>query len=930
MSQPKESLAERILRWLAEALHNRPRAFFYAQMVLFVAALFYTVTELKLDFSRNNLVGGNQRYHQNYLNYKKEFNVRDDMVVVVESENLEKNRQFVERIGARLDAETNLFSDVFYKGDLKLMGDKALMFVPEDKLGEMKKALVDFRPFIQHFTGATNLDAFISLVNRQILSLRNETNAESANVKGLMKALPALERIVEQATDSLRRPGTPVSPGMNALFNGGAEAEREMYITFANGRLYLVSARAASDQVQEDAVKRLRELVALVKAEVPGVNAGMTGEPVLEFDEKTQSEFDSTVASIVSLVLCMLIFIYGYQETGRPLKATACLVVGLVYTLGFTALTIGHLNILTITFVPMLVGMAIDFGVHLITRFEEELRHGRTAQAALQKAIVYTGQGIFTGAFTTAGAFLAMGATDFRGVQEMGLICGGGMLICLIPMMTLLPVLLMRGRQNKLDREGKPAKAETPQKRELALSEDKREALERRWLDHPWWVIGITAALCLLAATQMRKVGFDYNLLHMQSAGLPAVELEEKLIKSAGRSVIYGVVVADDLKHGMELEAKLKTLPTVAGVESLNQFLVPPPASKLAAIGEIKQAVSDIHFAPVDTAPANPPELSATLWRLKGYMGAAAESAGKEDPELAAQMTRLGDKITELRKELNSDKRSEAETAAKIGAYQRAFFKDIQETFASIQNQDNRSGLQPEDVPTALRHRFVGQSGKLLLQVYPKQDVWDREPQEQFVKEMRSLVPDVTGTPVQLYEYTSLLKLSYEEAARYSLIVIVVLVLIHFRSFACVILSLLPVGIGWLWMVGAMGWHGEAFNPANIMTLPLIVGIGVTNGIHILNRYAEEAHPSILARSTGKAVIVSGLTTIIGFGSLIIGKHQGIKSLGYVMAFGVAACMIAGVTFLPALLTLLHKKGWRIKKPSTDNAQPMPGREEPR
>jgi len=128
------------------------------------------------------------------------------------------------------------------------------------------------------------------------------------------------------------------------------------------------------------------------------------------------------------------------------------------------------------------------------------------------------------------------------------------------------------------------------------------------------------------------------------------------------------------------------------------------------------------------------------------------------------------------------------------------------------------------------------------------------------------------------------------------------------------VLALLPVAIGTVWMVGFMGWMGIPFNPANIMTLPLVVGIGVTNGIHILNRFGEEKNPSILARSTGLAVLVSGLTTIAGFGSLILAKHQGIESLGYVMAVGTATCMIAALTFLPAVLQLLLKLGWRKEK----------------
>src|SRR5262249_19110493 len=158
------------------------------------------------------------------------------------------------------------------------------------------------------------------------------------------------------------------------------------------------------------------------QVEVPGVNVGITGEPVLEYDEMRQSQADSTVATVVALTLSALIFIFAYRETGRPLKAVLCLIIGLGYTLGYATLVVGHLNILTVTFLPILIGMAIDFGVHLITRYEEELRRGASERLALDKAMVYTGMGIFTGCFTTAGAFFAMALTDFKGIQEMGII----------------------------------------------------------------------------------------------------------------------------------------------------------------------------------------------------------------------------------------------------------------------------------------------------------------------------------------------------------------------------------------------------------------------------------------------------------------------------------------------------------------------------
>ncbi len=903
------------LAWLARAIVRYRWWFVYPQLALFAVCVYYTVFHLQFDTSRSNLVGKNKTYHQNFLKFKKEFPTQDDLVTVVESEDPEKNRQFVERLGARLEAETNLFHDVFYKGDLKMLGSKALLFVPEADLAELQKTLGDYRPFIQQFSHTTNLVSLFSMINAQFRTAKREKNPET---DAMVKAFPALERIVKDAKASLRRPGTPPSPGVNALFSPSGDAEQEIYITFAKGRLYLVTAQAPTDELNFAALERLRVLVRETQAEVPGLNVGITGEPVLEHDEMAQSQKDTSLASVVALFVCALIFIYGYQETGRPVKATLCLVIGLGYTLAFATLTVGHLNILTITFVPILIGLAIDYGVHLISRYEEELRRGRGEAAALAKALVYTGQGIFTGAFTTAGAFLAMVFTNFKGIQEMGLICGGGLLICLVPMITMLPVLLLKGRQNVIDHE------------QGALA-DRRARIENVWLQRPVLVTCLTVALCALAATQIHKVYFDYNLLNMQSAGLPAVQLEKKLLNSADKSVLFGAVIATNLEQAVALEAQIKQLPAVASVESISRFVSEDQTRKLSMVAEVKRVLAGISFPDPDPQPADLPELSRTLYSLYGYLGAAHEEVCKEDPALAKQFVSLRESIGELRREmLLGNPAAQEKHSLKLAAFQKALFNDVQDTFQSLQQQDNTAPLRAQDLPPALHDRFVGVTGKYLLMVYPKKDVWQRDNQKEFIEQLQTLDPNVTGTPVQLYHYTELLKHSYEEAARYSLIAIVILVLLHFRSPLALALALVPVGVGFLWLSGWMACFDVPLNPANIMTLPLVIGIGVTNGIHILNRYAEEQTPSILARSTGKAVLVSGLTAIAGFGSLILGKHQGIQSLGYVMSVGLATCMVAGLTFLPALLNLLMRQGAEAKQPSVDNARSTLGREEPR
>lgn len=909
----RKSFLARALGKLADGVMLYPRWFFYPQLILFGLSIFYTVFYLQFDMDRDHLVGSNQTYQKNYLAFREEFPQPDDLVVVVQSDDIEKNRQFVERIGAKMEAYTNLFEDVLYKGDLSSLGRKALMLSPVDDLRGLQNKLNDEMPFIEKFTATTNLVSFFEQINT---AFRTAPRTENAQTASLINMLPSLQQIISQADRDLFRRGVPPSPGVMTLFD--PSAVESIYITFANGTIFLATAHAPNDAVNGDAVKKLQQLVDETKAEIPGVNAGLTGQPVLDYDEMVQSQKDMTLASIASLFLCALIFIYGYNETGRPVKATICLIVGMAYTLAWATLAVGHLNILTITFVPILIGLAIDYGVHLVTRYEEELRCGRTKESAIKTAMVCTGQGIFTGALTTAGAFIAMAFTSFKGIQEMGIICGGGLLLCFIPMMTLLPMLLLRGRQNVLDVK--------------MSSLRRREQIENIWLQRPFMVTAITVVLCAVAATQIPKVRFDYNLLHLQANGLPSVIYEEKLVNSAGKSVLFGAVIANSLDDALTLEKELRQLTnTVADVQSAATFVGDTNApTKLKLIGEVKNTVAPLKFYPPDTGPVNVTNLSTTLYSLYGYLGDALDEIGNSQPELSKQMVSLQNAILNFRKDLLAgNARDVLAHAQKLEEFQVAFLDDVRNTFQALQNQDDSGPLRPEDLAKALRDRFIGVTGKYLLQVYPTKDLNDRANQKEFLDDVRKVVPNITGTPVQLYEYTDLLKNSYVQASWYSLIAIMLMVYFHFRSLTAIVLSLIPVGIGALWLVGLMGAVGAQFNPANIMTLPLVIGIGVTNGVNILNRYAEEGTPSILTRSTGKAVLVSGLTAISGFGSLILAKDQGIHSLGCVMSVGIATCMMAGLTFLPALLNLIGKHYPLIKQPSADKP-PAPGQEEPR
>ncbi len=898
---------EQLLKRLAAMICRRPAWFIYPQIILFFGAVVYAAFTLKLKTDTNDLVSPDVGYQRQWQALREEFHVQDDLVTLVESEDITKNRQFVERLAARLEAEPEVFTDVFYKGDLRAMGPKALLTLPQAKLESLLRGLRDCRPFVGKFRSVTNLNSLFQEIESQWV----EVSSNKDGVGVFAQALPALRQIVQQGAESLERSGPPPSPGLNALFAARDDPSQGGYLQAAGGRIYLLTCAACSDGNNPQAVRRLRELVELTRSEVPGVNVGVTGHPVLNLDEMTQAKDDTSRASVVALVIVALTFVFCYQQVARPLKATACLIVGLGYTLGFTALTIGHLNILTITFVPILIGMAIDFGVHLIARFEEELLGGCNEQEAVTRALVAGGTGIFTSGLTTAVAFLAMLLTTFKGIREMGVIAGGGLLVCLVPMMTLLPALLLRPGRWRLN-------LSLPPKLRLLIVpprrrawHQRRERFEQAWLHRPRTVVGIGAALTLLGLGVSGWLRYDYNPLHLQSQNLPAVKYEQRIIASASRSILSCAVTANSVEEALALEKKVRALPAVSDVDSVAPLLAGDQTEKRQWVRRIVRAAESIRFPPMDPQTVDLAALEETLHGL-GRVATGVLQFGGDDlsAEMRHELVLLRDAIGQWRVGMAG-----ADTnwiAGQLTLYQRALFSDVATSLAALRAQQFAEPLRAGDLPPGLRSRFVGKSGKLLLQVYPRENIWEHDARKRFVEEMRSVDPAATGTPVLFFENTRRLKANFQMAALYATGAICLMLLAHFRNLACVGLAMLPVGMGLAWTFGLMVALDIPFNPVNIISPTLLVGIGVTNGIQILNRFTEEQHPSILGKSTGKAVLVSALTTCTGFGSLVLAQHEGIGSLGVVMAAGAAFCMVAAVTVLPALLTLLTRNGFKL------------------
>lgn len=249
-----------------------------------------------------------------------------------------------------------------------------------------------------------------------------------------------------------------------------------------------------------------------------------------------------------------------------------------------------------------------------------------------------------------------------------------------------------------------------------------------------------------------------------------------------------------------------------------------------------------------------------------------------------------------------------------LDAFERQFYQSLRELVLFLKDQVDAPPLTIEDIPQNLRQREIGRNGLIQVRVFPKENIWERSAQERFVREVQGVCPQIVGMPIMAYYDCQELRTSNEEAGVWALAAIGVLLLIHFRKLGIAILALLPKVVGIVWMVGLMGYLGVNFNSANFLALPLILGIGLVFGMHIIHRVAEDNSVGIFGHSTGPSITLAALTTIMGFATMIDAQHQGVATLGLVMTLGVSTNLLTSTIMLPAVINVLRRYcGYKLR-----------------
>jgi hopanoid biosynthesis associated RND transporter like protein HpnN len=617
-----------------------------------------------------------------------------------------------------------------------------------------------------------------------------------------------------------------------------------------------------------------------------GVSVRITGNPALNYEEMIGIAWDVGEAGFFCFALVVAILVVALRSIKLVFAAVIALLSGLIWTLAFAAFAVGHLNLISVTFAVLFIGLGVDFAIHLGMSYADLLHAGKTNLQAQEAAVRNVGSSLVLCTVTTAIGFFVFIPTDYRGVAELGLISGAGMFIILFITLTLMPALLFTW---------------------LAPSERERSSSELRFRNHWWahldrygaWVRRSAALAGIGALALLPQARFDENVINMRNPGTESVQAFNDLLQQSGMASPWFLnVVAPNLEAAQRLAARLDELESVANTVTLADYVPSDQEEKRAILADIGYFFPPPAASSDRSPPRSVDDQISALRELYAYLG-RTEGVRAKSP-LLDSMRLLRTELAHFLEKIEANENPEVALAN--------LEKILLSGFAD-QMRRLRIALEPgelalADLPAPLVKRMIAADGSARIQVYPRESLIDEMAFSQFVADVQEVAPNAAGVAINLVGFANATKSSFQQALISALIAIAALLWLLWRRTSDVLLVLAPLILSSLLTCAAMVLLDLPFNFANVIVIPLLIGVGANSGIHLVHRskYIATREEDLLATTTARAVFYSALTTAVSFGSLVFSSHRGMASLGIVLSIGMFLTIVCTLIVLPALL----------------------------
>jgi hypothetical protein len=709
------------------------------------------------------------------------------------------------------------------------------------------------------------------------LGLEHE-DADTTGVAGWRSVLGHLRT----AMDSVRLGDGRALSWESVLITGSGYEPSTRSVIVADPILDLERVLAAERGIE--AVRAAAERLGLTPEQ--GVSVRITGYPAINHEEMIGLANDTAVAGTVSLLLVILVLALAFRSWRLVLGAAITLIIGVIWAAAFAGATVGELNPMSICFGVLVIGLGIDFMIHLGMHLVDHVVEGEAIEAAVVGSVADTGRALVLCAATTSVGFLAFVPTDFRGISDLGLAAVGGMLAILFLNLTLFPALISLLMNPiacaRLHRRGRARGIRLPR------------------LPNPVGVVAIAALAALAALPLVQRVDLETNVISIRNQGTESVQAFRDLLDSQRTTPWFLDALVPSLDRAVELVAEIRKLPQVDLAYTLADFVPEQQEEKVEILWDVQTMLG--LPATVTRAPKSVEAQRAALRKLADFLESEPLADGSPlAPDLAALHRSLA-------------KFLDATAGQPDGASTRQLADIVLEPLpGQIERLIANLEVEPigrEDLPATMVERMLSADGQARVQVYPSGDLWSHDVMVDFVESIRPIWGEITGLPVNLVESARATWQSLRLALFAAAIAISLLLLALWRSISDTAIVLGPLLLAVLLCQVATVVLPISFNFGTVIVLPLLLGIGVDSGIHLVQRAKSlGADPvALMASTTARAVFFSVLTTVASFGSLAISAHEGVSSLGELLVVGMILTLLANLVVLPSLLTLVAKR----------------------
>ncbi len=839
-------------------------------IVLTVGSFGYTIRHIGISTDTVEMISPDVPFREHSIAYRQAFpELNNQIVAVVEAPTPEQSEALAEALSERAQ-ESGDFRDI-YRPAAGFLRRHAFLYMSPDELLDLVDNLADAEPLLATLSQDPTMAGLAELL---VLAAEHAGGPEVlGDAPGEALGLDGLLGEMAAAAEAQARDAPRDLSWQSLLVVGDEVAQpnrREIVILRPEMDFGRMKPATVAIATLRDAIERVE-----VGAGLDGA-VRLTGDVMITHEELEAVEEGASAAAILSLLLVSLILVFGFRAPRLVLASLCTLLVGLITTAGLATLVVGQLNLISVAFAVLFVGLGIDFCIHFALRYREAHRKG------VEGAIAFAGRGVgcalVLSAVCVSVGFLAFLPTDYLGLAELGLISGMGMFVALVASLTLLPALLAVFHP----RRGPGVVTQPIETQRSIVRQYRRPVLVAAGL------AGVAAAILV------PWLEFDLNPINLRDPDAESIRVFTELAEDVETTPYVINVLADDLDEAQEIAARFRADEAVGSARTLASFVPENQDEKLDILGD-----AAFFLAPMLLRGEEPEPLSAE------QRAAAYEDIRDALPALQA----VGDEATAKAAARLKTALDELAPQPDLASLERRWTVHLPSLLSFLGEALTVDEVSREDLPEALADRWIGVGGQARVEVRPASVLWTNQEIVRFAETAQAIDPRVTGSPIVVREASSAVVGAFQQATLIATFGILALLIVTLRRISDVALAMVPLLLAALLTLATAVVLGISLNFANVIVLPLLMGLGVSSGIHLVLRARQSpVGGELLRTSTPRAVLLSVATTLASFGTMIVSPHQGMSSMGALLTIAGVFTLFSVLVILPCMLAELNAR----------------------